>query len=188
MTRALTIPLLFVATTAFADRAVVIGRVGGWPVDRCADARARSIAKGAALGRRDSNHRGFTPEGITGVHIEGKPVTLAPLVGAKVHWSASSRMAFAQLPRATARRATLTATCSTEPKTFGKWLGYDHIDYSSSARSPSTADHLQRRSTPPTWCCLGSARIATRSMSSSSDGTHLVSPGAEAIETAGISP
>ncbi len=186
MRRVLSLLLLFVATTAFADRAVVIGRVGDGPwTDAPTLARSDQKAQLSVVVIR--NHRGFAPEGVTDVHIDGKPVRLSPLVGAKQHWSTVEPHGFRAHPAANGATSDFYSNVSTEPKTFGKWLGYDHIDYFERALTidqpiiPATVD-----TTDMVLPGLGTIRYKVDV--ELDDGTHLVSPGAEAINTAGISP
>ena len=128
MTRALAIPLLFVATTAFADRAIVIGRVGDGPwTDAPTLARSDQKAQLSVVVVR--HHQGFTPEGVSHVFIENKLVELSPLVGAKLHWSTVEPHGFRAQPAANGATSDFYSNVSTEPKTFGRWLGYDHVDY-----------------------------------------------------------
>ena len=176
---------LLVTSTAFADRAVVVGRIGdaAW-TDAATEPRIDQRAELSVVVIR--GRRAFAPDGVSKVRIAGRAVTVAPLVGAKLHWSTVEPHGFRTSAATNGATSEFYSNVSTEPKTFGKWLGYDHIDYFERALQADAAiipamvdtDDMQLPG-------LGTLRYKVDV--DLADGTHLASPGAEAIETSGIS-
>ncbi len=130
--------LLLLPTTAFADaltydHATIVGRVdnGAW-TDAPTQARLDQTAQLAAVVvAKDAKHRTvvLAPDGITEVKLAGKK--LATRTHAmKVQWSIVEPRGFRTIkPAANGTTADFYSNVSMEPATFGKWLGYDHIEY-----------------------------------------------------------
>src|SRR5438128_396480 len=119
--------LLLVSTTAFADRAVVVGRVGDGPwTDAPTEARSDQKAEVAVV--VVGGKKVLAPDGIAEVRIAGTKYKTAALAG-RVRWSIVEPHGFRTSKAANGATSDYYSNVSTESRTFGRWLGYDHIDY-----------------------------------------------------------
>ena len=119
--------LVLVASTAYADRAVVVGRVGDGPwTDAPTEARSDQRAELAVVVVTGGKVR--APDGIAEVRLAGEKHKTAPLT-ARVRWSTVEPHGFRTSKAPNGATSDFYSNVSTEPKTFGRWLGYDHIDY-----------------------------------------------------------
>jgi len=119
--------LLLLSTTAYADKVVVVGRVGDGPwTDAPTEARADQKAELAVV--VVTSRKVLAPDGITEVRLGGDKHKTAPLSG-RVRWSTVEPHGFRASKATNGATSDFYSNVSTEPKTFGRWLGYDHIDY-----------------------------------------------------------
>lgn len=136
--------VLLAATVAHADpvidRVVVVGRSGpGAPwTDAATEARAGAGAELAvvAIGRDGKRRVVLADPALRPLRLEGRAVAdrdrrvldLAAL-GAEVQWSIVEPHGFRARPAANGATSDFYSNVSTERGDFGRWLGYDRIDY-----------------------------------------------------------
>jgi hypothetical protein len=177
-----------------ADRVIVVGHVddGAWS-DAATEARADQHAELAAIvvGHRGKRRAVLAPAGITKVTLGGQAVATESLGEPRVQWSTVEPYGFRSEPAKNGATSEFYSNVSTEPKTFGRWLGYDQIDYFERVVQPwgaparidaqvsSGEDHAQQ--VPG----LGTVRFKVEIELA---GTTLASPGAEATDSFGVLP
>jgi hypothetical protein len=177
-----------------ADRVVVVGRVddGAWS-DAATEARVEQKAELAAVvvGHRGRRRAVLAPAGIAKVTIGGQALATEPLGEARVQWSTVEPHGFRTGQAANGATSEFYSNVSTEPKTFGRWLGFDRIDYFErvvvpwgvpariAAEVTSGEDHAQQLPG------LGTVRFKVEIELA---GQTLASPGAEATDTFGVLP
>jgi hypothetical protein len=194
------IAIAWLAATADAspelvvERAAVVGRVDDGPwTDAPTEARADQKAELAAVvvGRRGQRRVVLAPAGVARVRLAGQALATEELADARVQWSTVEPHGFRQTPAHNGATSQYYSNVSTEPKTFGRWLDFDHIDYFERVVAPWGA--------PP--------RIAAEVSSGEDDaqplpglgtvrykvevelaGQTVASPGAEATDTFGVLP
>jgi hypothetical protein len=185
MTRAFAVLPLLIATNAVADRVVVVGRVDDGPwTDAPTLARADQRAQLSLVVMR--GRQTFAPDGVTKVRIDGRAIVPSPLVGATLHWSTVEPHPFRATPATNGATSQFYSNVSTDPKTFGTWLGYDHIDYFERALETDRAIIPATVDTGDDMPLPGIGTIRYKVEAELADGTRLASPGAEAVDTAGI--
>ena len=170
-----------------ADRAVVVGRVddGAW-TDAATEARSDQRAELAAvvIGHRGSHRVVLAPDGVTQVKLDGRAVKPEKLAGAKVSWFAIEPHGFRVAMAKNGATSDFYSNVSTEPRTFGRWLGYDHIDYFERVLAAKTPTMTAVIDSPDAQLAgLGTLRFKA---DVELDGAHVASPGADAIDTFGI--
>ena len=167
-------------------RAIVIGRVDGGPwTDAPTEARLDQHAELAVV--VVAGRHALAPAGITSARVTGRALALEPLVGAHVAWSAVEPHGFRTSTAPNGATSDFYSNVSTEPRTFGKWLGFDHIDYFERPLAAAidqpiiTAAVVTDDQQVPG---LGTMRFKVDV--ELADGTRATSPGAEATDTFGI--
>jgi len=193
----LLVPSLAAAAPLVADRVVIVGRASEsapW-TDAATEAHADDHAELAAvvLAHRGGQRLVLAPDGVAEVRVGGKKQKTAPLAelgGVRVQWSTVEPHGFRTEGAANGATSEFYSNVSTEPATFGKWLGYDHIDYfervvqpwGTSARIAAevTAGEKDAQQVPG----LGTVRFKVEMQVAS--GVTLASPGAEATDTYGL--
>ena len=183
---------LLVSSTAIgapfvADRAVVVGRGddGAW-TDAATEARSDQRAELAAIviGHRGAQRVVLAPDGVAKLRLDGRVVKPEPLTGAKVSWFAVEPHGFREAKAKNGATSDFYSNVSTETRTFGKWLGYDHIDYFERVLAAKTPTMTAVIDSPEAQLAgLGTLRFK---VDIEQGGAHLASPGAEAIDTFGI--
>lgn len=176
--------------TAAADNAVVVGRVGDGPwTDAPTEARIDQKAELAVVvvhGRT-----AYAPSDIDKVRLAGRAVATKPFpAGTEARWSLVEPHGFRATRATNGATSDFYSNVSTEPRTFGKWLGFDHIDYFETVVRPWSAA-LE----------IPAAIVATEKDAVQLPGLGTVrykvevrgpiaatSPGAEAADTYGIKP
>lgn len=181
---------LVVAAQLVADRAVVVGRVddGAW-TDAATEARVDQRAELAAIvvAHRGKHRVVLVPDGVTKLELAGRAVPkrdLEPLASVTLRWFAVEPRGFRASPAANGATSDFYSNVSTEPKNFGKWLGYDRIDYferALAADTPIIAATID--STDAALPGLGTQRFK---VDVELGGVRLASPGAESTDTFGI--
>jgi hypothetical protein len=187
--------LLVLATNVAAatPRAIVVGRVdGGVWTDAPTEARLAQKAELAVVvvdGRKV-----LVPKGVEAIKLAGRKIAgkqLAPLVAKNVRWSTVEPHGFRDSTAKNGATSEFYSNVSTEAKSFGRWLGYDTIDYFehvfvergdpiiAAEINPSEAGAVQVPG-------LGTLRF--KAEVELATGTKLASPGAEAVDTFGILP
>jgi len=176
-----------------AERVVVVGRVddGAWS-DAPTEARADQKAELAAIvvGHRGKARVVLAPEGVPRVTLAGRAVVTEPAGALRVQWSTVEPHGFRHQPAQNGATSEFYSNVSTEPRTFGRWLGFDRIDYFERivardapgripAQVPADLDGAQQAPG------LGTVRFKVEV---ELDGQRLASPGAEATDTFGVLP
>ena len=116
--------------------------------------------------------------------------TVTPLAPKAIHWSIVEPHGFRAQTAKNGATSDFYSNVSTESATFGRWLGYDHVDYFEHALPDSTT--ILRATITPSEADavqvpgLGTLRFKVEI--ELADGTHLASPGADAIDSFGILP
>jgi hypothetical protein len=190
----LCIPTLAAADTFVPDRAVIVGRVGdGAWTDAATEARLDQQAELAAVvvGRRGRKRVVLAPAPISHVRIGGARHATEQLAGAKLQWSTVEPHGFRTTPAKTGVTTDFYSNVSQEPATFGKWLGYDRIDYFERVIAPwgaaPTIAATITASEPGVQQVAGLGTVRYK-VEIELAGARLTSPGIEAIDRAGILP
>ena len=183
------------AAPAFVpERAAIVGRVGdGAWTDAPTEARADQPAELAAIviGHRGGRRVVRAPAGVDQVRLAGRALATEPLGDARVRWLAVEPHGFRAQPARNGATSAFYSNVSTEPATFGRWLGFDHIDYAerelagwgAPARIPAAVTSGEDGAQPVPG--LGTLRFK---LELELDGHALASPGAEATDTFGVLP
>jgi len=170
-----------------ADRAIVVGRVddGAWS-DAPTEARLDQKVELAAIvvAHRGKQRVVLAPPGVSKVKLGGHAVHVEPLPDAKAHWFAVEPHGFRSTPAKNGATSTFYSNVSTESASFGKWLGYDHIDYFERALAADS---------PIMTAAIDSADAVMPGLGTEFfkvdvelGDAHVASPGAESIDTYGI--
>ena len=166
-----------------AERVVVVGRVADGPwTDAATEARADQPVELAAIvvGHRGKQRAIRAPDGVDKVTLAGRATATEPLGSAAISWAIVEPHGFRTGRAPNGATSEFYANVSTEPHHFGKWLGYDRIDYFERAL-PAMTTRLPvaiRASEAP------SDGLGTLFYKATVDG--LASPGAEATDTYGL--
>ncbi|HWO18596.1 MAG TPA: hypothetical protein VNO30_07460 [Kofleriaceae bacterium] len=211
MHRALGLPLLATSLTAALaalaptaaaepawkpERAVIVGRVAGgaWS-DGATEARADQQAELAVVvvGRRGRQPVVLAPEGVERVRIAGvvRATERMDAQRARVQWSTVEPHGFRARPATTGVTSSYYSNVSVEPKTFGTWLGFDHIDYFERVvaawGAPATIPAAVTSGEPNAQQVPGLGTVRYK-VELELDGARLQTPGAEAADTFGVLP
>ena len=176
---------------ASADSVIVVGRVGdGAWTDAPTDARLDQRAELAVV---LVTKRGvLAPAQVTKLKLRGATVKPKLLEKARVQWSTVEPHGFRTNPARNGATSDFYSNVSTEPRTFGKWLGYDHIDYFERVVHPwSDALVIAADVTsgdPGAQQLAGLGTVRYQAALELADGSKLASPGSEAVDTYGILP
>lgn len=163
-------------------RAVVVGHVGDGPwTDAPTEARLDQKAELAVV--VVDGPRVLAPGGVAKVTLAGRPRRTAPLAGT-VHWFAVEPHGFRASPATNGATSDFYSNVSTEPATFGRWLGYDHIDYFERPLAAATPIIPATIDDDDQLAGLGTLRF--KAEVELPGGTRVASPGAEAVDTFGI--
>ncbi|HEY5925794.1 MAG TPA: hypothetical protein VIV11_29105, partial [Kofleriaceae bacterium] len=177
------------------ERAVVVGRVeaGAW-TDAPTEARIDQKAELAAIvvARRGKQRVVLVPKGVETLKLAGRIVParqLAPLEAKAIAWSTVEPHGFRKTTAKFGATSDFYSNVSTEAKTFGRWLGYDAIDYfehvfAEKAEPIITAEIKPHEPGAVQVPGLGTLRFKVEV--ELSDGTKATSAGAEAIDQFGI--
>jgi len=203
MRRALALSLLATAATTGAaaaapafvpERAVIVGRVaGGAWTDAATEARADQPAELAVVvvGRRGRQPVVLAPEGVAQVQLGGARRQAERLDHARVQWSTVEPHGFRAQAARTGVTSSFYSNVSVEPKTFGTWLGFDHIDYFERViaawGAPATIPAAVTAGEPNAQQLPGLGTVRYK-VEVELDGARLASPGAEAADTYGVLP
>ena len=174
-----------------APLVVIVGSVdgGAWS-DAPTEARIDQKAQLAVVVVDGKTVR--APDGVARVKLGGKQRTTRPLGAARVQWSIIEPHGFRTVtPAANGVTSEFYSNVSMEPTSFGKWLGYDRIEYFERvvhawrdakpiAATIATAE-LQTMQVPGVGTLRYKVEVEL-------DGKTLASPGAEATDTFGILP
>ncbi len=191
--------LLLVSSTAVAapfvpERAVVVGRVDGGPwTDAATEARLDQKPELAAIviGKRGRTRVVLAPDGVANVRLGRRALRTEKLEDARVRWSSVEPHGFRTSPAKNGVGSTWYSNVSQEPGTFGKWMGYDAVDYferelvswSAKAIIPAaiTAGEDNAQQVPG----LGTLRFKVEVEIA---GAVVASPGKDAVDSFGILP
>jgi hypothetical protein len=194
------------------ERLVIVGRAAPeapWS-DAATEATLAQTPELAivALGRDGKRRVVVADADLTPLRLAGKPVAAARRIpwdaaGAdpSVEWLLVEPRGFRSAPAANGATSAYYSNVSTEPRSFGKWLGYDRIEYFETSLGPPAAGASARRllasrpgtdeRTPlDTRRALGTERLGTLRYRARATwpGGQLATPGAEATDTYGILP
>jgi hypothetical protein len=110
-----------------APVAVIVGHVDNGPwSDAPTEARIDQKAELAVVVVDGKSV--LAPDGIAKVKLAGKQRATKPLT-ARIQWSIVEPHGFRTKPAANGATSDFYSNVSTEAKSFGKWLGYDEIEY-----------------------------------------------------------
>jgi hypothetical protein len=166
---------------------VIVGRVDGGPwTDAPTEARADQKAELAVV--VVDGKTVLAPEGIASVKLGGKK-RATKATELKVQWSIIEPHGFRTKPAVTGVTSEFYSNVSMEPKSFGKWLGYDHLEYFERV--------FRVWGTPePIAAVIATADAATMQVPGLGtlrykaevelDGKRIATAGAEALDTFGI--
>jgi hypothetical protein len=179
------------------EKVVVVGRVdaGAW-TEAATEARADQTAELAAvvIAKRGRKRVVLAPAGVTEVKLSGKRVKTQPLPaeGVRVQWSTVEPHGFRPTKLGpNGATSEFYSNVSTESKTFGKWLGYDRVEYFERVvktwADPATIAALVTTSDPASQQIPGLGTIRYKA-EVELDGVTLASAGAESVDTFGLLP
>jgi hypothetical protein len=121
-----------VAAPFVAERALVVGRVdgGAWS-DAATEARLDQKTELAAIviGKRGGKRVVLAPDGVAKVRLGRATVRTETLGDARVRWSSVEPHGFRATPAKNGVASTWYSNVSQEPGSFGRWMGYDAVDY-----------------------------------------------------------
>ena len=177
------------STPAYADRLVVVGRVDDGPwTDAATEARLDQTVE---LSFVAVGNKVRAPDGIDVVTLGGRRTKVTGTLATKaIHWSTVEPHGFRAQKAKNGATSEFYSNVSTEASSFGRWLGYDHIDYFEHAL-PDTTPILKATITPNDADAVQVPGLGTLRFKADvelADGTHLASPGADATDTFGILP
>jgi len=177
-----------------AERAVVVGRVDDGPwTDAPTEARADQKAELAAVvvGHRRKRRVVVAPAGIARVRLAGQAVATEELGEARVQWSTVEAHGFRTARAQNGATSDYYSNVSTERKTFGRWLGFDRIDYFERVVAPwgaqprIAAEVSSGGDGAQPLPGLGTVRYKVEVEIA---GQTVASPGTEATDTFGLAP
>lgn len=162
--------------------AVVVGHVGDGPwTDAPTEARIDQQAELAVV--VVDGARVLAPDRVAKVTLHGRVRKTVPLAAA-VHWFAVEPHGFRAEPATNGATSDFYSNVSTEPATFGRWLGYDHIDYFERPLAAKTPIIAATIDDDEQLAGLGTLRF--KAEVELPDGRAVASPGADAVDTFGI--
>ena len=185
------------ADNLVVDRAIVVGRVddGTW-TDAATEARIDQKVQLAAIvvGHRGKRRVVLAPSDIDALMLDGRkvPARERDTLDAKVTWSTVEPHGFRTSKAANGATSEFYSNVSTEPKTFGRWLGYDRIDYFEHAFTTSGDSRIISATIAPSEAGAaqvpGLGTLRYKVDVALADGTRIASPGVEATDSFGILP
>jgi len=162
--------------------AVVVGHVGDGPwTDAPTEGRLDQKAELSVV--VIDGARVLAPDGLAKVTLHGRVRTTAPLA-ATIRWFAVEPHGFRATPAGNGATSDFYSNVSTEPVTFGRWLGYDHIDYFERPLAVTTPIIPAAIDDDDQLTGLGTLRFKAEVVLP--DGRRVASPGAESTDTFGI--
>lgn len=179
-----------------AERAVIVGRVGDamW-TDAATEARSDQPAELApvVIGHRGRKRVVLTPAGVDKIKLHGSRIATESLPDdTRVQWSVVEPHGFRVTPSKVGATSDFYSNVSTESATFGRWLGFDSIDYGErvvrawadvAPIAPEvTSDEANAIQVP------GIGTIRYKLEVELPDGVHVTSPGAESTDEQGVTP
>ncbi|MBA3501809.1 MAG: hypothetical protein M4D80_12065 [Myxococcota bacterium] len=170
---------------------VIVGRVDNGPwTDAPTEGRIDQTVELAVVIVDGKTVR--APDSIQSVKLAGRKRATKPLEGARVQWSIIEPHGFRTVkPAVNGTTADFYSNVSLEPKTFGKWLGYDSIEYFERVvhawrdEKPITAVIATADPKAQQVPGLGTLRYKAEV---ELDGQTLATPGTEAADAFGLLP
>lgn len=194
----LLVPTLAAAAPALVpDKVIIVGRASEtapW-TDAATEARLDDHAELAAvvLAHRGKQRLILAPDGIGDVRIGGRKEKTAPfadLGGVRVQWSTVEPHGFRDEAAANGATSMFYSNVATEGPSFGRWLGYDHIDYFERVVQPwSASARIAAEVTagePDAQQVAGLGTVRFKVELQAASGVTLASPGLEATDTYGL--
>jgi hypothetical protein len=176
------------------ERAIVVGRVDGgpWrnaPTEARLDQRAELAV--IVIGRRGKKRIVLAPFGVDTLVLDRRRVRDVERLDAKaIRWSTVEPHGFRASKAKNGATSDFYSNVSTEKATFGRWLGYDTIDYvehAYAANAPTITAEIKPSDRDAVQLAgLGTLRFKVAV--EFADGSIVASPGAEAVDTFGILP
>jgi hypothetical protein len=187
------------------ERVLVVGRAepGGLWTDAATEARGGDGAELAivVLAREGRRRVVLADPGVAPLRIERRPVAerergdLAALGPVEVRWSTVEPHGFRVGPAENGATAPYYTNVSTRAEDFGRWLGYDTIDYFEAAQGPwATGFEARRRPAAVTSSEAGAMQlqgvgtVRYKVELRLASGATFASPGAEAVDRFGLLP
>src|SRR5262245_60136693 len=179
------------------ERASVVARVdGGTWSDAPTEARIDQKVELAAIVhvRRGKQRIVLVPAEVESLTLAGRKVSakqLARLDVKEVRWWTVEPHGFRESKAKNGATSDFYSNVSTESKTFGKWLGYDTIEYfeHNFAAKPEAISSVGIKSSEPDAMQVpGIGTMRFKAALELADGTTVETPGAEATDTFGILP
>lgn len=176
------------------ERAVVVGRVGdgAWS-DAATEARIDQKAELAAVvvGKRGRRRVVLAPPAVVKLRLAGAAVRSEPLSGVRVQWSTVEPHGFRKNPAKNGITTQWYSNVSQESGSYGRWMGYDRIDYFERVVAP-WSDHAIVRAAvtsgePGAQQVPGLGTVRYK-VEVELDGVRVASPGKDVTDTAGIAP
>ena len=188
--------LAMAGSAGAAPRAVIVGRVdGGTWTDAATEARIDQKAELSVvvIDRRRGKRVVMAPAGVEKVKLGGRAVAareVVALAATSVKWSTVEPHGFRKSTAKNGATSAFYSNVSTESKSFGRWLGYDTVEYFehvmfekgtpiiTATIAPSEKDSVQVTG-------LGTLRFKAEV---EVGGEVIATPGAEATDKFGILP
>lgn len=191
---AVVVPAGVEAAPFVAEKVVIVGRTseGGTWSDAATEARAGEKAELAVVivGREGRKQVVMADEAIAPLTL-GKKVVGARRAaeGVRVQWSTVEPHGFREGEAENGATSEFYSNVSTEPRDFGRWLGYDHIDYFERVVVPwSEKRRIEARVTSGEDGAVQLEGLGTVRYKAEVDvgGVKLATPGAEARDAFGL--
>ncbi|HTL34012.1 MAG TPA: hypothetical protein VL326_12845 [Kofleriaceae bacterium] len=188
---------MYAALVLVLVRAVVVGRVdGGTWTDAPTEARTDQKAELAAVvvAREGKREVVLVPDGVTDLKLAGKKISarsLRTLDAKTIRWSTVEPHGFRTSTATNGATSDFYSNVSTESKTFGTWLGYDHLDYFEHVFAEKGAAIIPATIAPSDTDAVQLAGLGTLRFKVEvelADGSHAASPGTDATDSFGILP
>lgn len=182
------------AADVVPERAVVVGHVGDGPwTDAATEARIDDHAELApvVIGKRGKRRVVLAPPGIAKLRLAGATVKTEPLGDARVQWSIVEPHGFRTKPAGNGVASEWYSNVSQEPGSFGKWMGYDTIEYAARVVVPWTdAKPIAPAISSGEAGALALPGLGTVRYQVEVElaGVRVASPGADAVDAYGILP
>ena len=190
------------ASTFRAERVIIVGRVAeGAPwTDAATEARAEDGAELAVVivGREGKRRVIVADRELASLRIGGRavtaserrdPATLAPI---RVQWSTVEPHGFREGEAENGATSAFYSNVSTEARDFGRWLGYDRIDYFERVIAPWSDEPAARRiaaevtSGEANAVQVAGVGTVRYKVEVELDGARLSTPGAESRDAFGL--
>jgi hypothetical protein len=178
-----------------AERAIVVGRVddGVWtdaPTEARRDQRVELAV--IVIGKRGGRRVVLAPAQVDKLKLAGRVIRAREaLTTQAVRWSTVEPHGFRQSPAKNGATTAYYSNVSTDARSFGRWLGYDRVEYFEHVFDDGDAPIITAKLEPSDRDAVqlpGLGTLRFKVEVELADGARVVSAGAEAIDAFGISP